>query len=42
MRDRRIADGFITAINACGNELAQHFPRTETSNDVRPDRIYLI
>ena len=29
MRDGRIADGFITAINACGNELAQHFPRTK-------------
>jgi putative membrane protein len=42
MRDGRIADGFITAINACGNELAQHFPRTTTSNEVQPDRIYLI
>jgi putative membrane protein len=42
MRDGRIADGFITAINVCGNELAKHFPRTATSNDVRPDRIYLI
>jgi putative membrane protein len=42
MRDGRIADGFITAINACGNELAQHFPRTTASNEVRPDRIYLI
>jgi len=42
MRDGRIADGFITAINACGNELAQHFPRTTTGNEVRADRIYLI
>ena len=42
MRDGRIADGFITAINVCGNELATHFPRTATSSDVRPDRIYLI
>ena len=41
MRDGRIADGFITAINACGDELAKHFPRTETKNNV-PDRIYLI
>lgn len=42
MRDGRIADGFITAIDVCGNELANHFPRTATSNDVLPDRIYLI
>jgi putative membrane protein len=42
MRDGRIADGFITAINVCGNELARHFPRTETSRDELPDRIYLI
>ena len=42
MRDGRIADGFITAISVCGNKLAQHFPRTATSSDVRPDRIYLI
>ena len=42
MRDGRIADGFITAIDVCGNELARHFPRTETSRDELPDRIYLI
>jgi putative membrane protein len=42
MRDGRIADGFITAINVCGNELATHFPRTATSSEVRPDRLYLI
>ena len=42
MRDGRIADGFITAINVCGNHLATHFPRTEISRDVLPDRIYLI
>jgi putative membrane protein len=42
MRDGRIADGFITAINVCGNELAKHFPSNATSRNVRTDRIYLI
>jgi putative membrane protein len=42
MRDGRIADGFVTAINVCGNELATHFPRTEATRDELPDRIYLI
>jgi len=41
-RDDRIADGFIAAINLCGNELAKPFPRTETSRNELPDRIYLI
>ena len=41
-RDGRIADGFIAAIEACGNVLAAHFPRTETSRDELPDRIYLV
>jgi putative membrane protein len=42
MRDGRIADGFVAAIDLCGNELAKHCPRTETSRDELPDRIYLI
>ena len=42
MRDGRIADGFIAAIDACGTVLTAHFPRTETSRDELPDRIYLI
>ncbi len=42
MRDDRIADGFITAIEMCENKLAKHFPRSATSHDVLPDRIYLI
>jgi len=42
MREDRITDGFIAAINLCGNELARHFPRTELSRDDLPDRIYLV
>jgi len=42
MRNGRIADGFVAAIDLCGNELAKHCPRTEASHDELPDRIYLI
>ncbi len=42
MRDGRIADGFIVAIEACGTELAQHFPRTDANRNELPDRLYLI
>ena len=42
MKYGRIADGFIIAIEVCGRVLATHFPRTETSRDELPDRIYLI
>jgi putative membrane protein len=41
-RDGRIADGFVAAIDTCGNVLAAHFPRTEMSRDELPDRIYLV
>jgi putative membrane protein len=42
MRDGRIADGFVTAIELCGNELANQFPRSEGSRNELPDRVYLI
>jgi putative membrane protein len=42
MRDGRIADGFIAAIDVCGSELATHFPRTNADRDELRDRIYLI
>jgi putative membrane protein len=42
MRDGRIADGFVTAIERCGKELAEHFPRSEGSRDQLPDRIHVI
>jgi putative membrane protein len=41
-RDGRIAEGFMAAIDRCGTVLAAHFPRTETSRDELPDRIYLV
>jgi putative membrane protein len=42
MKSGYIADGFIAAIDVCGRVLATHFPRSETSRDELPDRIYLI
>lgn len=42
MRDGHIADGFITAVDLCGAELAKHFPRTAADREELPDRIYVI
>jgi putative membrane protein len=42
MRDGRITDGFVAAIHVCGSELSAHFPRTTTSSNTLPDRIYFI
>jgi len=42
MRDGRIADGFMAAIDACGDELARHFPRAAGNHNELPDRIYVI
>jgi putative membrane protein len=42
MRDGRIADGFVTAVERCGDKLAANFPRAGASVDGLPDRIYVI
>ena len=42
MRDGRIADGYIAAIDACGTVLTRHFPANKAGRDELPDRIYLI
>lgn len=42
MRGGSIAEGFVSAIDRCGKVLESHFPRSETSHDELPDRIYLI
>jgi putative membrane protein len=42
MRGDRIADGFIVAIEKCGNVLATHFPANDTDRNELPDRIYII
>jgi putative membrane protein len=41
-RDGRIADGFVAAIELCGNELATHFPRGAATRNELPNRIYVI
>jgi putative membrane protein len=41
MRDGRIAEGFIAAIEKCGAVLAEHAPPAGLGNEL-PDRIYVI
>jgi putative membrane protein len=40
MKDGRIADGFVAAIERCGAVLAEHAPGTPSSR--LPDRIYMM
>jgi putative membrane protein len=42
MREGRVADGFIAAVESCGEVLATHFPSSGGGEDELPDRIYLI
>jgi len=42
MREGRVADGFVEAIERCGGVLAVHFPARPDDRSELPDRIYLI
>lgn len=42
MREDRVADGFIAALEQCASVLAEHFPPGTTHENDLPDRIYLI
>jgi putative membrane protein len=42
VREGRVADGFIAAIELCGNELASHFPETDSGRSKLPDRLFVI
>jgi putative membrane protein len=42
MRQGRVADGFVEAIDRCGSVLATHFPAKSDERSELPDRIYLI
>lgn len=37
-----VVNGFVAAIDICGNELATHFPREGAAGHELPDRIYVI
>jgi putative membrane protein len=41
IREGRIADGFLSAIEKCSAVLATHFPPGETQDEL-PDRVYVI
>jgi putative membrane protein len=42
VREDRVADGFIAAIERCGAALAEHFPTAEGTPNELPDRIYFL
>jgi putative membrane protein len=41
-RDGLVAEGFVAAIEMCGNELAKHFPPADVNRNELPDRLYVI
>jgi len=42
MREGRVADGYVEAVERCGRVLAMHFPRAAGDHNELPDRIYLV
>jgi putative membrane protein len=42
MREDRIAEGFLVALEQCASVLAEHFPAAASQSNDLPDRIYLI
>ena len=42
LREDRLADGYIAAIERCGALLAVHFPRAADDVDELPDRLFLV
>jgi putative membrane protein len=42
MREDRIAEGFLVALEQCASVLAEHFPADASQSNDLPDRIYLI
>jgi putative membrane protein len=41
-RNGFVAEGFVVAIDMCGNELAKYFPAAGRDRNVFPDRLYVI
>jgi len=41
-RNGFVAEGFVVAIEMCGNELAKYFPAAGPDRNVFPDRLYVI
>jgi putative membrane protein len=42
VREGRLVDGLVNAVDICGNILAVHCPRTEPAKGTLPDRLYII
>ena len=42
VREDRLADGFVAAIDRCGVILAKHFPGESDDQDELPDRLFIV